>query len=300
VWPGWDFEPGGGSLTLNGYSYEYTSATYPDPDDEDDEQPTILNLAVPTDADALEGDFVAIEPERSETVALVELAGFDEAVTALVPHTLQPMLTTGIRGDAVEAETVTLEQDGDTWIVTDVVGKPPVVDGSYLDETVQLPPQVIPNEGFDFFGNIAAEQIVGDRIQTDLSISEELKVFRYASDDPGETQPDPGSSIVSLSSENGLTWQVPTGDLDPETGEPLYRTTVSLPTRNEDEEGNPVAAEFRGRVIAEDITVLKGLEIQGDAQAGEVSRITPGALMQLDNIVEPPALAATLSYAPGT
>src|SRR5690606_2532234 len=99
---GWDFEPGGGSLTLNGYSYEYTSATYPDPDDEDDEQPTILNLAVPTDAETLEGDFGAIEPERSETVALVELAGFDEAVTALVPHTLQPMLTTGIRGDAVE------------------------------------------------------------------------------------------------------------------------------------------------------------------------------------------------------
>src|SRR5690606_5602549 len=104
----------------------------------------------------------------------------------------------------------------------------------------------------------------------------------------------------SLSSENGLALQVLTGDLDPETGEPLYRTTVSLPTRNEDEEGNPVAAEFRGRIIAEDITVLKGLEIQGDAQAGEVSRITPGALMQLDNIVEPPALAATLSYAPGT
>lgn len=177
---GWDFEPTGGSLSIAGTVYDYTSAVVqgeplpelpqdpddeeqPDPDDgwdeqtgtdvdvdewlvtENDDRPTIIALTTPLGADAADGDLVALEPESITKTAEVQLADFDETIQARIPHHLMDRVAEGSRGDLKSAETVAVRLDDTTWIVDDVMGKPVAIDASAIDPTgPQLPAPVVP------------------------------------------------------------------------------------------------------------------------------------------------------------
>lgn len=130
VWDAFDFEPTGGTLSLNGTQYAYTAA---DPDTD------IITLAAPLDVAALEADQVIAwdadnGTEMVETVALVEVENVgdeDDPVPCSVSHSLIPMLPAGSRGG--RGETVVVDESGGRWRVVDVLAAAAVMDAGYLD-----------------------------------------------------------------------------------------------------------------------------------------------------------------------
>lgn len=129
-----DFNETGGTLTLNGVSYAYLSADY---------STNVITLATGLTGAAVTGDAVALVPGSVDTTALVEMTGADEAIPARVPHALADRIPEGIRLDG-EEEAVQLEWVDGEFILTDVVGKVPVIDGDYIDPAT-LPPN--PTDG---------------------------------------------------------------------------------------------------------------------------------------------------------
>lgn len=79
---------------------------------------------------------VEVYPQTVERIALVQLDLDGEAVEARVPHALFDRLPLGTRDGG---ERVSLGLDGGEWVLGDLLGQQPVVDGSYIvPET--LPP----------------------------------------------------------------------------------------------------------------------------------------------------------------
>lgn len=163
-----------------------------------------------------------------------------------------------------------------------------------LGGTVTLPPQIVPEEGVTQFAQAVVEQAIIDHLQGRIAVIDELYVARY---EPGTSDPAPDSSVLSFSSQDGIKALAPTGEVDA-SGDPLYDLIMSVPTQAFDEQGNRIAAEFRGRIIAEDITVLQGLVMQGDKDQGFVSKVAPGARLEVGNIISAPETEPSVSFGP--
>ncbi|MFE9497260.1 hypothetical protein [Streptomyces collinus] len=121
-----DFNEEGGSLVLEDQTLIYLSV--------DMEADTIV-LASPLAADYDNGLPLYITPLSYEKQAVVVLDGFDEAITAIVPHSLYDRLPDGIREDFAR-ESVTIELENSTWLVKNVYGIVPTIDGQYLENVV--------------------------------------------------------------------------------------------------------------------------------------------------------------------
>jgi len=121
-----DFNEEGGSFILDDQEFTYLSA---------DLELDTLVLAEPLAIGYEDAVPLYISPLTHEKQAVVVLDGFDEAITAVVPHSLYDRLPDGIREDFTR-ESVTIELLGSTWYVKDIYGKEPVIDGSYLENVV--------------------------------------------------------------------------------------------------------------------------------------------------------------------
>jgi hypothetical protein len=145
-----DFNETGGSLLLNGVTYPYISVNY--------DTDTITLTGTLSVATVLT-DRVDVLPLSTEKQALVVTAGSEDAVTVRVPHALMPLLPEGVRTDS-EMESVQFEWVNGVFILTDVVGRTPVLDGGYIDDTTVppssdgLPPSSVPTPTAD--GTIGA------------------------------------------------------------------------------------------------------------------------------------------------
>lgn len=136
-----DFNEDGGSLTLNGVTYTYTaanSATFN------------ITLATGLTGAALTQDRVDVTPVVVEKTALVMVPNTEDALTVLVPHALMDRVPEGIREEGAR-ETVLFDKVDDRFVITDILGKRPVIDGSFIDETTLpaspsdgLPPSTSP------------------------------------------------------------------------------------------------------------------------------------------------------------
>jgi hypothetical protein len=130
-----DYSPDGGTISFTDgteTNLEYLTA---------DDTTGLVTLATALLAAHLDGDQLQIEPLSVERVAHVAAEDQDEALEALVPHSLYDRLATGIRDeDNGESELVDVgpNEQGDL-IVLDVVDREPVIDGSFID-TATLPP----------------------------------------------------------------------------------------------------------------------------------------------------------------
>lgn len=268
-------------------TFEYTSATYPE--GEDDDEPTVLELAEPLGVKLNDGDFVEVLPERRETYAWVTLKQEGEALRARVRQDLEDVITEEIVDSNDSPMNVLLEEDsfGD-WVVVEVLSEPLQRDGQNINPNTLLPPQVIPEEGVTQFAQAVIEEAVIDHLQGRIAVIDELIVARYADD--GSTEPAPDSAIISLSSQDGLKALSPNGAYDGST--PLYDLTMKVPTEAFDEAGNRIVAEFRGKIIADHITVLEGITVQGE----QTSHFAPGTTLQLDNLVDRPDVEASVEF----
>lgn len=118
---GSDFDEDGGWLSIGDQVIQYDSVDHNDDDTAD------VVLADPLDAAADDGDPVLLwdrsrDVQASEVYAEVELDGEKggDTIKALVAHHLVDELPEGIRG--LVGESVRMEEDGDDWIVVDVLG----------------------------------------------------------------------------------------------------------------------------------------------------------------------------------
>src|SRR5690625_1043009 len=138
----WDFQTDGGTLTIDEVAYEYTSvafATDPDTGDDVDDEPAVIELSSGLEQEQVDGDLVLTFPHSETKVARVEARGFGSTVEARVPHALYDRLAEGIWGGEEEAPSVGIEPDGDGWVVSDIRGQEPDVDGSYIDPETMPP-----------------------------------------------------------------------------------------------------------------------------------------------------------------
>lgn len=130
-----DFPEGGGELQIAGDTVlAFTSA---------DLDTDTLHLAAPTTVAYEEGEQVLVLPLAVERLASVALDGDDESVEARVPHALFDHIAEGVRDPGTE-ERVSLVLDGNEWVVSDLLGREPLVDGSYIDPTTMPPVDVGP------------------------------------------------------------------------------------------------------------------------------------------------------------
>lgn len=125
-----DFTESGGVLKIGDEIIGYSSA---DLDSDFVQLDTATTLAY----DA--GEPVLVQPDARERVATVQLDDDGEAIEARVPHALYDRIDEGIRD---VPEHVSLDLDGGTWVIVDVIGREPVIDGSYIDETTLPTPEL--------------------------------------------------------------------------------------------------------------------------------------------------------------
>lgn len=82
--------------------------------------------------------------------AEVEVSGAAGAVQALVPHSMRPVLQSGIRDEA-SRETVQIERVGEQWVVADVAGQKPVIEDTafYIPDREAIPRTQMTERGFE-------------------------------------------------------------------------------------------------------------------------------------------------------
>lgn len=116
-----------------------------------DPEADTVTLTDPLAAALSDGDTLRVYPLTDDLMAHVRLDDAEddeEPLTARVVHSLRTVIAEGVRED--EKESVLVEETGSEWVVRDVIGIVPVIDGTYLDpETVPnardgLPPDVSP------------------------------------------------------------------------------------------------------------------------------------------------------------
>lgn len=127
-----DFNAYGGTISLGGVQYGYSSTDY------DLEQ---LTLTTGLTADAVAGDRVDVWPLSTEKVASVVLNDEDEAVSVRIPHALADKILEGVR-DPDARESVEISYQGTEFVLRDVLGKLPAIDTDYVDPT-SLPVSLI-------------------------------------------------------------------------------------------------------------------------------------------------------------
>lgn len=113
----------------------------------------IVTLAAGLALGHLTGDLVQIQPPVLERYAYVAMEDQDEAVEALVPHSLYDRVPTGLRDETVgDSELVSVGySDEGRVVVQDVVDREPAVDGTFITPATRppastdgLPPAISP------------------------------------------------------------------------------------------------------------------------------------------------------------
>ena len=135
-----DFPADGGSLEINGTTYDYSSITV----DELEEDPVgVVELVTGLIEDLEAGERVYLVPYVYEKWAMVEVSGQDEPISALIGGELYDKVTDGVRDpEGQEAVYLEMQEDGD-WVVTRPLGEEPVISGEFLDpDTVPVPGEV--------------------------------------------------------------------------------------------------------------------------------------------------------------
>jgi hypothetical protein len=127
-----DFNQYGGTISLNGVQYGYSSTDY------DLEQVTLTTGLV---APAAAGDRVDVLPLSVQKVAAVVINDTDDAVTVRVPHALADKIPEGIR-EPGERESVEIIYEGTEFVIRDVLGKSAVIGDATIDP-VTLPPAAL-------------------------------------------------------------------------------------------------------------------------------------------------------------
>lgn len=112
-----DFNEEGGSFIMDGVVRSYVSA---------DLEADTLTLAAALPSDVEESTALSITPLTYEKQALVVVDDYDEAITAVIPHTLYDKLAEGMREDG-QREPVSIELRGNVWYVEDVYGLQPSI-----------------------------------------------------------------------------------------------------------------------------------------------------------------------------
>jgi len=279
--------------------FTYSEAEYPDPEEEDDDLPTVLTLDEPIGTDLAEGEFVKVLPEASEKIAWVEVRGFGEAVRARVEHALVDLLPEGPRGTPEEAETVELSRDSfGAWIITNIVGREPERDLSYSDTTVPLPPAIIPEEGVTQFSQAVIDEAVIDHLEGDVAVLG--SVIAALRQDDGSV--DPNGNIVKLSAmpdANLIEAMVPTGDED-EEGNLLYRPLLAVPSRSKDPNGESIALDLYDANMRGGSVTARSLTAAGDKDEGDVSSIEAGSRLVVRNAVSDPKDKPSIDFGPKT
>lgn len=127
-----DFSEDGGTLTIGTQTVTYTAA---------DDETGVLTLGAPLTSAYLTGERVLRYPVAQDKTAMVTIGGTDDPVEARIPQALWDRIPEGIRTDG---EMVSLDYLDGEFVVADVLGPRPRVDGSYIDPTT-LPPT--PSDG---------------------------------------------------------------------------------------------------------------------------------------------------------
>lgn len=124
-----DFDEEGGTALVADELVTYDSA---------DLDTDTLALSAPLAGSYLAGDSVLVQPASYERTAVVELdEGDGEAIDARVPHALYDRIPEGTRD---VSESVSLVLDGGEWVIEDIIGQQPLVDGSFIDvDTLPAP-----------------------------------------------------------------------------------------------------------------------------------------------------------------
>jgi hypothetical protein len=122
-----DFDEAGGTLLMDdGAVLAYTSC---------DDDLDIVYLTVPLVAAYAAEAIVLVQPTATEWRAQVLLDDADEVgepIVAVVSHALIPSMPEGIRSVA-DQESVVLDDSSGEWLVTNILGREPFVDGSFID-----------------------------------------------------------------------------------------------------------------------------------------------------------------------
>jgi len=250
-----DFNEDGGLLILD----DLTVVSYASADLDTDE----LHLHTPLAEAWPEETSVEVYPLVVERRVLVQLDLDGEAVDARVPHYLFDRLPLGTREDG---ERVSLSLDGSEWVVADLLGQEPFVDGSYIDPgtlpEVELPP-IGPTEPpsssptLTAVGSASAITLVAD------GVVDPSTVLDYFMD--GQLIESTRSTVVIVRSTPGG------GDLDPDTSYSFY-----VVARNELGTAEPspaVEASLNAEVDTETIltTVAAGFVLAGEIQLGNIT-----------------------------
>lgn len=131
-----DLDPNGGALELVSQDGSTTEAVTYSLVDYDGASVTLDAVLV---NDFVMDDRVDVYPRGSETYAQVAVAEDGDTITVRVPHALETLFPEGVR-DWGQSETVQIESVNQEWVITDVLGKTPIMDGSYIDpETLPDP-----------------------------------------------------------------------------------------------------------------------------------------------------------------
>jgi hypothetical protein len=132
---GIDFDELGGTLTISGADYTYVTVDFDTNPDTD----TITGLSPALPGTVLAGTRVDVAPVTVELKAklLPEHAG--DTVSALVPHGLMDRVPEGIRAPGL-GEVVLYEKIADQFVITDLRGREPVIDGAFIDPATLPPP----------------------------------------------------------------------------------------------------------------------------------------------------------------
>ena len=103
---------------------------------------SLLGVSGVSNAYALDDTTVRPYPLHPQVFAEVQLEGEDEAVQARVGMALIPLLPLGFRDLNSTSESVDVANDGEEYVVVDILGTDPIGDGSYLDP-LTIPPAPI-------------------------------------------------------------------------------------------------------------------------------------------------------------
>lgn len=131
--------PESGQVTVAGSTLAYTAVTSTEDPDGTAATDTIV-LSAATAVGFPDGELVARFPKRQEKVALVVPTGSTVPVEARVKHSLADRLAEGSSGQVVYL----IQRHGELgFVVDDVIGKSPVVDGGFLDPAAPITPGAI-------------------------------------------------------------------------------------------------------------------------------------------------------------
>jgi hypothetical protein len=118
-----DFNSTTGQVEIDGNIYAYSNL---------DPTTFIMTLTTGLIADVDAGTRINLYPYVVEKWATVELQANDDAVLALVPHSLWDRLGEGVR-DPQDQEPVEIDQQAGDWIVANIVATIPLVSGEFID-----------------------------------------------------------------------------------------------------------------------------------------------------------------------